>query len=93
MKQTDRNFAIAPSVEQLRQMMHDEETMQRDTDAALLRLAEAPTRRERLESADIPCDDSGEAEPHDAGCDCDDCVTAAEAQQDDYTEARIHDDN
>ena len=42
---------------------------------------------------DIPCDASGEAEAHDPGCDCHICTDRAEAQQDDYTEARIHDDN
>jgi len=63
MNRTDRNFAVAPSVEQLAEMY-----------------------------IDIPCDASGEAEAHDPGCDCDACVAAAETQQDDYTEARIHDD-
>ena len=64
MNRTDRNFAVAPSVEQLAEMY-----------------------------IDIPCDASGEAEAHDAGCDCHICTDRAEAQQDDYTEARIHDDN
>ena len=61
-RRPSRNFAVAPSVEQLAEMY-----------------------------IDIPCDASGEAEPHDPGCDCDACVTAAEAQQDEHIHLRIAD--
>ena len=31
--------------------------------------------------ADIPCDDSGEAEAHEPMCDCEECQERAESQQ------------
>ena len=48
----------------------------------------------RVESADLPVDDSGEAELHECDPDdpCDDCREKAENMQDDLTEARIHDE-
>lgn len=41
---------------------------------------------------DLPVDDSGEAEPHDPLCDCDECLERAETLRDDYEQARIHDE-
>ena len=40
---------------------------------------------------DMPVDCSGEAEPHDSGCDCDECVDAAEKAHDEYIDLRVSD--
>jgi hypothetical protein len=55
-RKPDRNFAVAPSVRELEQMIAEETGLAAPTGCTFT--------LERMESTDIPCDDSGEAELH-----------------------------
>jgi hypothetical protein len=91
-RKPDRNFAVAPTVTELAEMMQPTNHLcavcGRPWEPGVChktQLCPAP------DAVDIPCDASGEAEAHDPRCDCDSCTERAESRQDELEQAQIHD--